>query len=49
MLITYADSMGKNIKELHGVLNKHYKKAVGGVHIVSCDVLVLSRQGSSAF
>lgn len=34
MLITYADSMGKNIKELHGVLNKHYKKAVGGVHIL---------------
>ena len=34
MLITYADSMGKNIKELHGVLDKHYKKAVGGVHIL---------------
>ena len=34
MLITYADSMGKNIRELHGVLNKHYKNAVGGVHIL---------------
>lgn len=34
MLITYADSMGKNLKELHTVLNKHYKDAVGGVHIL---------------
>lgn len=34
MLITYADSMGNNLKELHGVLNKHYKEAVGGVHIL---------------
>jgi sucrose phosphorylase len=34
MLITYADSMGKNLKELHSVLDKHYKKAVGGVHIL---------------
>ncbi|MGN1404123.1 MAG: sucrose phosphorylase [Ruminococcus sp.] len=34
MLITYADSMGKNLKELHAVLNKHYKDAVGGVHIL---------------
>lgn len=34
MLITYADSMGKNLKELHEVLNKHYKDAVGGVHIL---------------
>ncbi len=34
MLITYADSLGKNLKELHGVLDKHYKKAVGGVHIL---------------
>jgi sucrose phosphorylase len=34
MLITYADSMGKNLKELHSVLNKHYKDAVGGVHIL---------------
>lgn len=34
MLITYADSIGKNLKELHTVLNKHYKKAVGGVHIL---------------
>lgn len=34
MLITYADSMGKNLKELHEVLNKHYREAVGGVHIL---------------
>lgn len=34
MLITYADSMGKNLKELSEVLSKHYKKAVGGVHIL---------------
>lgn len=34
MLITYADSMGKNLKELHEVLNKNYKDAVGGVHIL---------------
>lgn len=34
MLITYANSMGKNLKELHTVLNKHYKDAVGGVHIL---------------
>lgn len=34
MLITYADSMGENINELHCILNKHYSKAVGGVHIL---------------
>lgn len=34
MLITYADSLGKNLNELHAVLNKHYSKAVGGVHIL---------------
>lgn len=34
MLITYSDSMGKDLKELHEVLNKHYKNAVGGVHIL---------------
>lgn len=34
MLITYADSMGKNISELHEILDRHYKKAVGGVHIL---------------
>ncbi|MBD5117015.1 MAG: sucrose phosphorylase [Ruminococcaceae bacterium] len=34
MLITYADSMGKNLSELHKIINKHYKKAVGGIHIL---------------
>ncbi|MGN1116789.1 MAG: sucrose phosphorylase, partial [Candidatus Ornithomonoglobus sp.] len=34
MLITYADSMGSNLRELRGVLNRHYKGAVGGVHIL---------------
>lgn len=34
MLITYADSMGKNLKELDSVLQKHYQGAVGGVHIL---------------
>ena len=34
MLITYADSMGNNLKDLHKVLNQYYAKAVGGVHIL---------------
>ncbi len=34
MLITYADSMGKNITELHRILDKYYNRAVGGVHIL---------------
>ena len=34
MLITYADSMGNNLKELHELLNQHYENAVGGVHIL---------------
>ena len=34
MLITYADSMGNNLKELRDILEKHYKGAIGGVHIL---------------
>lgn len=34
MLITYADSLGKNLKELETVLDTHYKDAVGNVHIL---------------
>ena len=34
MLITYPDSLGKNIKDLHFVLEKYFKGAVGGVHIL---------------
>lgn len=34
MLITYGDSLGENLSQLYEVLNTHYKKAVGGVHIL---------------
>lgn len=34
MLITYADSMGNNLQDLHRLLNQYYQKAVGGVHIL---------------
>ena len=34
VLITYADSMGRNLKELHQVLARHFEGAVGGVHIL---------------
>ena len=34
MLITYADSMGMNLKELEEVLDKSIGKAIGGLHIL---------------
>ncbi|WP_283679613.1 sucrose phosphorylase [Lentilactobacillus sp. Marseille-Q4993] len=34
MLITYSDSMGKNIKELHQVLKENVGDAIGGVHLL---------------
>lgn len=34
MLITYADSLGKNLKELNQVLDKHLQGVVGGVHLL---------------
>lgn len=34
MLITYADSIGSNLKDLNCVLNKYFKEAVSGVHIL---------------
>lgn len=34
MLITYADSLGKNLKELNGVLETHLKGVIGGLHIL---------------
>lgn len=34
MLITYSDSLGKNLKELNEILNKYFSKAVGGLHIL---------------
>lgn len=33
-LITYPDSLGRNLPELHYVLRKYLSKAVGGVHIL---------------
>lgn len=33
-LITYPDSLGGNLLELHYVLKKYLRKAVGGVHIL---------------
>ena len=34
MLITYADSIGENLKDLKEVLDNYFKNAVGGVHIL---------------
>lgn len=34
MLITYADSLGENLADLREVLDTHFGKAIGGVHIL---------------
>lgn len=34
MLITYADSFGKNLKELKSVVDTHFKKELGAIHIL---------------
>lgn len=34
MLITYADSMGENLKDLEKLLDTYFSKAVGGLHIL---------------
>ncbi|MCT4396430.1 sucrose phosphorylase [Periweissella beninensis] len=34
MLITYADSMGKNLKEVQEVLDQYIGDAIGGVHLL---------------
>lgn len=34
MLITYADSLGKNMKELNQVLMKHLQGVIGGIHLL---------------
>lgn len=34
MLITYADSMGSNLKELRNVLDTYFSEAVAGIHIL---------------
>ena len=33
-LITYADSLGDNIPELHSFLNKHFRNTLVGVHLL---------------
>ncbi|MEG0268178.1 MAG: sucrose phosphorylase [Carnobacterium sp.] len=34
MLITYADSLGKNLIELNEILTENFKDAIGGVHLL---------------
>ena len=34
MLITYADSMGKDLKELNQILDEHFKGVIGGLHVL---------------
>ena len=34
MLITYSDSMGKNISQLHELLNRHFQGTIGGIHLL---------------
>ncbi len=34
ILITYPDSLGRDIRALHGILNDHFKSAVAGVHLL---------------
>lgn len=34
MLITYPDSLGKDLKDLKEILDRYFKNAVGGVHIL---------------
>lgn len=34
MLVTYADSLGKNLKELDRIAKKHLEGVVGGIHIL---------------
>ena len=34
MLITYADSLGSNLKELKTVLDRHFSREIGAVHIL---------------
>lgn len=34
MLITYADSFGKNLKELKEILDRYFKDVIGAIHIL---------------
>ena len=33
MLITYPDSLGHNLQDLSDVMDKYFKKAIGGIHL----------------
>lgn len=39
MLITYSDSMGHNLADLNEILDKYFKDAVGGIHILPFSLL----------
>lgn len=34
LLITYADSLGKNLKELNEIINCYFQDAIGGIHLL---------------
>lgn len=34
MLITYADSLGKNLNEMEEIIDTYYKEAIGSIHIL---------------
>lgn len=34
MLITYADSLGNNVKDLNRILKNYVKDAIGGIHLL---------------
>ena len=34
MLITYADSFGKNLKELKEMVDTYFKREIGSIHIL---------------
>ena len=34
MLITYPDSLGKNLKDLNHILDKYFKGTIGGLHVL---------------
>ena len=34
LLITYPDSLGSNLQDLTFVINKYFKNAIGGVHLL---------------
>lgn len=38
-LITYPDSLGANLPELHYALRKHFSKAIGGLHAAILSIL----------